>query len=74
MLSEIKELLAQHGRLTLQELAQHFQMEANALEPMLQKLIDKEQITKIEAGCGGAPCPGCASSCREAMTAYERIK
>jgi DNA-binding MarR family transcriptional regulator len=71
MLSEIKQLLAQHGQLTLRELAVHFQSEADALEPMLQRLIDKGQVKRIEAGCGGSPCSGCASACRADMLAYK---
>jgi hypothetical protein len=73
MLRETKQLLAERGRMTLRELAQHFEMEAGALEPMLQTLVDKEQISVESVGCGN-PCPGCTAACREDMLIYELIR
>ncbi|AKJ64850.1 FeoC-like transcriptional regulator [Kiritimatiella glycovorans] len=70
MLRETKQLLAKHGRLTLRELARHFDMDAGALEKMLETLVDKGQIRLVAGGCA-KPCAGCTSACREDMLIYE---
>jgi hypothetical protein len=71
MLKETKQLLSERGRLTLRELAIHFDMDTTAMEPILQRLVDKGQVNLLTAGCGGSPCSGCTSACREDMLMYE---
>jgi len=58
--------------MTLRELARHFDMEADALEPMLQVLVDKGQV-RLDTVGGSALCSGCTSACREDMLVYELI-
>ena len=73
MLKEVKQLLREHGKLSLRELARHFSMTTDALEPMLDLLIQKGQVQRHEAGCG-TPCSGCTSACREDMLLYEIVE
>lgn len=70
MFKEIKQILEEKGKLSLRELAQHFSMTPDALEPMLDLLIKKGQVQRHESGCG-TPCSGCTSACREDMLLYE---
>lgn len=72
MLSQIKHLLAERGRMTLRELAVHFAMEPDALEPMLALLVRKGQIRQNDLACG-ATCSGCACASRIDMISYELI-
>jgi hypothetical protein len=73
MLRETKQLLAERGRMTLRELAQHFGMDPTALEPMLQTLVDKGHVRLAAVGCA-RPCAGCTAACREDMLVYERVE
>jgi hypothetical protein len=70
MLRATKQLLRERGRLSLRELALHFDMAPDALEPVLQVLVDKGQVCLLEPGRGPA-CAGCASACREDGLIYE---
>jgi predicted transcriptional regulator len=70
MLSKIKQLLGEHGGISVRELTGLLGVEASALEPMLQILLDKGQIRPAAAGCGGT-CPGCACSNRTDLLVYE---
>ena len=74
MLREIKELLAEHGRLSLKELAVHFAMEQEALEPMLDLLERKGQIRVVGGGCSKGNCRGCSCADRGSMLLYELKK
>ena len=72
MVREIKQLLKEHGKLTLTELSAHFSMEPEALEPLLQVLADKGKVTHTEVDCD-THCPGCALSCRGDKMLYEIV-
>ncbi len=72
MLREIKQLLEKHGRLSLRELASHFAMSPDTLEPMLELLIQKKQIRLIDFSCSsGKSCSGCTCISRDDAMQYE---
>ena len=71
MISQIKALLKERGSLTLRELALHFQMEPDALEPLLKLLVDKGQATVTLVGCPGKSCDGCACTSLADMMVYK---
>lgn len=66
---DIKALLKERGPLSWRELAVHFDMAPSAIEPILQKLLTKEQI-ELLPGCG-LSCSGCTAACREDVTIYK---
>ncbi len=72
MVREVKQLLKEHEKLTLSELSAHFSMEPEALEPILQVLVDKGSVNLTEDDCG-THCPGCALSCRGDKMLYEIV-
>ena len=65
ILSDLKEYLKNQRRVVLNDAAQHFNMDANALRGMLDKWIHKGKVRKVsvEAGCGVTCC-----KCDPAMT------
>jgi methionine synthase I (cobalamin-dependent) len=73
MFTEIKALLDQHDRLSLRELASHFSMTPEAMEPMLHILVRKKQV-RIYLGNCGTSCDGCTCSSGADGVVYERIK
>jgi len=68
LLLQIKKYIAERGTASLQEMAWHFRMENSALQPMLELLVKKGQIQKIECNscCNGA----CSSCCPDAAEFY----
>jgi len=74
MLREIIELLEKHSRLSLRELALHFSMSCDALEPMLDLLVAKGRIVVVEIGCKKGGCSGCSCASRQDMLQYELVK
>jgi len=72
MLREIRQLLEKHGQLSLRELASHFSMATDAIEPMLNLLIQKHKICLIDFNCStGKSCSGCSCISREDMLQYK---
>lgn len=72
MLREIKQLLEEHKRLSLRELSSHFSMSPEAIEPMLNLLIKKQQIRLIDFNCSsGKSCSGCTCISRNDAMQYE---
>ena len=69
MMGEIKALLRKRGKLTRRQLARHFSMSPDAIEPMLKLLVDKGQL-RTEMICGGG-CSGCACANEADLTLYE---
>ncbi len=67
MLKAITQLLEKHGRLSLRELSNYFDMAPDALEPMLHLLKRKNRITIDENSCGSATCSGCSCVSRSDM-------
>ncbi|PIE51074.1 sugar metabolism transcriptional regulator [Candidatus Fermentibacteria bacterium] len=71
MLRRIQGLLNERGRLSLRELALILDMEASALEPMLEMLVRKGRIEVLDAGCSTRSCTGCSCSSRDNMIIYK---
>lgn len=75
MILNIKKMLAQRKRMTLGEIAIHFDVDPVALEPMMQKLVDAGIARKYKPAeakkCGG--CKICAEKCDITMVVYEFI-
>ncbi|MBL7076079.1 MAG: hypothetical protein ISS31_01280 [Kiritimatiellae bacterium] len=69
MMSEIKALLRDRGQMTLRQLARHFKMAPEAIEPMLRLLVDKGQLT-TSLLCGGG-CSGCGCANEADLTLYK---
>lgn len=70
ILSEIKKYLIQRKRVTLGDIAWHFDTEAEAMKGMLEQWIRKGRVLKLDeqAGC----CKTCGKCCDgTAMEIYE---
>ena len=69
MLLDIKRYLMERQRVSLQDLALHFDTDADAMRGMLATWIRKGKISK----CDAVACGGCSSSCSTAQNeeAYE---
>ena len=71
MIGQIKELLRERGALSLRELALHFRMDPDALEPVLKLLVDKQQASVTLVGCPGKSCDGCSCTSLADMMVYK---
>lgn len=70
MLLDIKRYITLRGRVSLRDLALHFDADPEALRGMLEKWISKGHLVK----CDAIDCGGCASSCPSAREeAYEWV-
>ena len=69
MLLDIKRYLMERQRVSLQDLALHFDTDDGAMRGMLATWIRKGKISK----CDAVACGGCSSSCSTAQNeeAYE---
>ncbi len=72
MLSSIVKLLNDRGALSVQEIALALEIESSALHPMLEMLVQKGRILKVELPCKTACAGGCTQS--DAMTFYKPVK
>ena len=61
MLKEIKILFREHESMNTEEIANHFNISENALEGMLQILVQKNFIEKVVFECG--TCSNGCGSC-----------
>ena len=70
MLSEIKQYLVKHKRVTLGDLALYFDVEPEAMRGMLELWIRKGRLAKsdLQSCCNKSCSKGCDDS---AMTIYE---
>lgn len=71
ILSELRDYIRQQHRVSLKDLAMHFNVEADAMRGMLTKWINKGSVRKLsqESSCGTSCC-----KCDPAMTElYEWI-
>ncbi len=71
ILSELRDYLKQQRRLSLLDMANHFDMDADALRGMLVKWVNKGKVRKLstDKACGTSCC-----KCDPAMTElYEWI-
>jgi len=57
MLSEILNLLKERGAMSLKEISIHFQSDIPAMEGMLDMLLAKGRIEKLNTKCSN--CKGC---------------
>lgn len=69
ILTDIQTYLVQQGKVSLAELAIKFKLDANALRPMLKRLIRKGRIRQMEC----KKCSGCHSCAPEAIEFYEWV-
>ncbi|GAW86211.1 conserved hypothetical protein [Bathymodiolus platifrons methanotrophic gill symbiont] len=72
ILSELRDYLKQQHRLSLLEMANHFDIDADALRGMLSKWVSKGKVKQIDMGatCGTSCC-----KCDPAMTElYEWVE
>jgi len=72
ILSELRDYLKRQHRLSLLEMANHFDVDADALRGMLAKWISKGKVKRIDMGeaCGTSCC-----KCDPAMTElYEWVE
>ena len=72
MLSGIIKLLKERGALSVHEISLALDIDSSALHPMLELLVQKGKILKVElpckTGCGG----GCTKS--DTMTFYKAVR
>jgi predicted ArsR family transcriptional regulator len=68
MLSSIVNLLKERGALSVQEIALATGIESSALRPMLELLVQKGKILKVELPCKTGCAAGCSKS--DSMTFY----
>jgi hypothetical protein len=59
MLSNIREFIQQNQMVTQEQLAREFQISYSALEPILDLLILRQEIRKIEGELCGKRCGDC---------------
>ena len=69
MLSSIVRLINERGTLSVQEIALALGIDASALHPMLEMLVRKGKIQKMELPCKTACAGGCTKS--DSMTFYK---
>ena len=64
MLKHILQLLSERGALSLQQIALAAQIDSSALEPMLELLLQKKKIYRIDPPCLGK----CGGTCTNPHT------
>ncbi|MDJ0599701.1 MAG: FeoC-like transcriptional regulator [Crocosphaera sp.] len=69
ILTDIQTYLQQYGKASLSELTIHFRIDADALRPLLKKLIRKKRIRLIL----GKKCESCCHCPPESIEFYEWI-
>ena len=70
ILTDIQDYLQKYGKASLAELANHFRIDANALRPLLKRLIRKGRIRLMI----GKKCAGCTHCPPETIEFYEWVK
>jgi predicted ArsR family transcriptional regulator len=71
MLTEIAALLKKHRRLSLGELASALGSTPEAVEPMMELLVEKGRVRILSSGCSRGSCKGCSCAVRENSLIYE---
>lgn len=69
ILRELQQYLRQHPSTSLDELARHFAIAPDALRGMLQQLVRKGRVRKLET----KQCGGCHSCAPETLELYEWV-
>ena len=72
MLSAIVKLLNERGALSVQEISLALSIESSALHPMLEMLVRKGKILKVELPCKTGCAAGCSTS--DTMIFYKPAK
>lgn len=62
VLSSIIGLLEERGTLSVLEISQQLEVESSALHPMLELLVRKAKIEKVELPCRSGCVGGCESA------------
>ena len=70
ILIDIQAYLAKNQKASLSDLSTHFRMSADALSPMLDRLLKKGRIRLISL----EKCGGCSRCTPESMAFYEWIE
>lgn len=61
ILSELKHYLAERRRAPMSDLVSRFEVEPDALRGMLQHLLRKGRVRRLDTG-GCGPCGGCCAT------------
>jgi predicted transcriptional regulator len=72
MLSGIIKLLNERGALSVQEISLALEIDSSALRPMLDMLVQKGKILKVELPCKTGCAAGCTKS--DTMTYYKPLR
>ncbi len=67
ILIDLRDYVEQHKRVSLAQMATHFDMPETALQGMLERWVNKGLIQKMDANA----CGGCASRCSDVPIMYE---
>ncbi|MDH5484256.1 MAG: FeoC-like transcriptional regulator [Gammaproteobacteria bacterium] len=72
ILTQLRDYLKTKGQAPLRDMALHFNMQADALRPMIEHWIEKGKVEKLPAGtqCGG----GCSSCAPQTIEIYRWIE
>ncbi len=70
MLARIMELLEEHGRLTLAELANSLGAPEDAVKPMMDLLVRKGRVEELGGTCPKGSCAECSFSCGDSAAVY----
>jgi predicted ArsR family transcriptional regulator len=71
MLGSIIKLLQERGAITIQEIALALEIDPGALKPMLDMLVSKGKIMKVELPCKTGCAGGCATA--DSMNFYKAV-
>ena len=69
ILKDVQSYLAENSKASLAELSTYFQMDGNALRPLLKRLIHKGRVRLMTA----QKCSGCSHCPPEVLEFYEWI-
>ncbi|GJD15168.1 hypothetical protein RIVM261_001240 [Rivularia sp. IAM M-261] len=70
ILSELQEFISSHQRVSLADLKLHFHMDTEPLRDIINRLICKGRVRKMEEG---KKCSGCHSCNNDAIEFYEWV-
>ena len=70
ILTDIQSYLQKCGKISLAELALHFQMDTDAIRPLLKRLINKGRIRLMK----GEKCASCSHCSSEMIEFYEWVE
>lgn len=65
ILTDLRDLLRDHGPLTLGEIALRLNTDPDTIQPMLHHWIQRGRIRKVTTPCEDKGCTGCPPAARE---------